>query len=207
MDPAFEQRLKAIFDEFDDDGGGEIDTEELGKVMEKLGQHCTEAELHVRALPPPLTSCAFSLCTDSSAGPPRSSRLRRCSAAPPRAGPLTQLVSAGRAQDMVNEVDLDGNGTIEFDEFLEMMASTKDSSTSFENEIVRAFATFDTDDSGYVSVEQLRAVITNLGEKLEEKEIQQVVSCCKEKGWVDERGRISYRDFVLNEMQDTEGVD
>ena len=25
-------------------------------------------------------------------------------------------------------------------------------------------------------------------------------SCCKEKGWVDERGRISYRDFVLNEM-------
>ena len=60
MDPAFEQRLKAIFDEFDDDGGGEIDTEELGKVMEKLGQHCTEAELHVRALPPPLTSCAFS---------------------------------------------------------------------------------------------------------------------------------------------------
>ena len=85
---------------------------------------------------------------------------------------------------MVNEVDLDGNGTIEFDEFLEMMASTKDSSTSFENEIVRAFATFDTDDSGYVSVEQLRAVVTNLGEKLEEKEIQQVVSCCKEKGWV-----------------------
>ena len=26
MDPAFEARLKAIFDEFDDDGGGEIDT-------------------------------------------------------------------------------------------------------------------------------------------------------------------------------------
>ena len=47
MDPAFEARLKAIFDEFDDDGGGEIDTEELGQVMEKLGQHCTEAELHV----------------------------------------------------------------------------------------------------------------------------------------------------------------
>lgn len=51
-DPAFELRLKAIFDEFDDDGGGEIDTEELGQVMEKLGQHCTEAELHVGARPP-----------------------------------------------------------------------------------------------------------------------------------------------------------
>ena len=207
MDPAFEQRLKAIFDEFDDDGGGEIDTEELGKVMEKLGQHCTEAELHVRRQPSRLPSRAAHsrVCTDSSAGPPRSSRLCRCPAAPATA--CRAADPAGCAQDMVNEVDLDGNGTIEFDEFLEMMASTKDSSTSFENEIVRAFATFDTDDSGYVSVEQLRAVVTNLGEKLEEKEIQQVVSCCKEKGWVDERGRISYRDFVLNEMQDTEGVD
>ena len=58
MDPAFEQRLKAIFDEFDDDGGGEIDTEELGKVMEKLGQHCTEAELHVRRQPASLPSRA-----------------------------------------------------------------------------------------------------------------------------------------------------
>ena len=48
IDPAFKQRLKAIFDEFDEDGGGDIDTEELGKVMEQLGQHCTEAELHVR---------------------------------------------------------------------------------------------------------------------------------------------------------------
>jgi Ca2+-binding EF-hand superfamily protein len=48
VDPAFRDRLKAIFDEFDDDGGGDIDTEELGKVMEQLGQHCTEAELHVR---------------------------------------------------------------------------------------------------------------------------------------------------------------
>eukprot|EP01046_Picozoa_sp_COSAG06_P046665 COSAG06_NODE_6645_length_2841_cov_3.562728_2_plen_96_part_00 len=57
MDPAFEARLKAIFDEFDDDGGGEIDTEELGQVMEKLGQHCTEAELHVR----PLSASVLSL--------------------------------------------------------------------------------------------------------------------------------------------------
>ena len=52
IDPAFRERLKAIFDEFDDDGGGDIDTEELGEVMEQLGQHCTEAELHVRTNAP-----------------------------------------------------------------------------------------------------------------------------------------------------------
>ena len=47
MDPAFEQRLKAIFDEFDDDGGGEIDTEELGKVMRTFGWDPKEEELKV----------------------------------------------------------------------------------------------------------------------------------------------------------------
>ena len=201
MDPAFEARLKAIFDEFDDDGGGEIDTEELGQVMEKLGQHCTEAELHVRLLsasvlplhPRPLTP---------SPRPPRPIAAPRLSA--PRA---SRWLIASSAQDMVNEVDLDGNGTIEFDEFLQMMTSTQDNSTSFENEIIGAFATFDSDDSGYVSEEQLKKVVTNLGERLEDDEVAAVIACCKEKGWVDERGRISYRDFVLNEMQDTEGVD
>ena len=35
VDPAFRERLKAIFDEFDEDGGGTIDTAELGLVMER----------------------------------------------------------------------------------------------------------------------------------------------------------------------------
>ena len=37
-----------VFESFDSDGGGEIDPEELGLVMEALGQKCTTAELHVR---------------------------------------------------------------------------------------------------------------------------------------------------------------
>ena len=108
---------------------------------------------------------------------------------------------------MVNEVDMDGNGSINFEEFLGMMTATQDKGTSFESEIIGAFATFDADDSGYVSEEQLRAVVTNLGERLDDDEVAAVIACCKEKGWVDERGRISYRDFVLNEMQDSSGRD
>jgi|EP01043_Picozoa_sp_COSAG02_P054866 Ca2+-binding EF-hand superfamily protein len=108
---------------------------------------------------------------------------------------------------MVNEVDMDGNGSIDFEEFLGMMTATQDNSSSFESEIIGAFATFDADDSGYISEEQLKSVVTNLGERLEDDELAAVIDTCKEKGWVDERGRISYRDFVLNEMQDSNGVD
>lgn len=105
-------------------------------------------------------------------------------------------------------MDTDGDGTIDFEEFLGMMTSTQeDKSTSFTDEIIGAFATFDSDDSGYVSEEQLRQIVTNLGEKLDDDEIASVIARCKEKLWLDERGRISYRDFILNEMQDTNGVD
>lgn len=41
-------------------------------------------------------------------------------------------------QDMVNEVDQDGNGTIEFKEFLEMM-SKKLKSTDKDHELREAF--------------------------------------------------------------------
>lgn len=56
VDPAFRARLKTIFDKFDEDQGGDIDTMELGKVMQQLGQNCTEAELHVRTHAAPLTA-------------------------------------------------------------------------------------------------------------------------------------------------------
>ena len=69
-----------------------------------------------------------------------------------------------------------------------MMTATQDNST-FESEIIGAFATFDADDSGYISEEQLKAVVTNLGERLDDDEIAAVIATCKEKGWVDERGQ------------------
>ena len=37
-DPAFAEKLRQIFDRYDDDGSGEIDAEELGQIFEALGQ-------------------------------------------------------------------------------------------------------------------------------------------------------------------------
>ena len=44
-DPAFEEKLRQIFDRYDDDGSGEIDAEELGQIFAALGQPMEEAEL------------------------------------------------------------------------------------------------------------------------------------------------------------------
>ena len=51
---------------------------------------------------------------------------------------------------MINEVDADGNGTIDFPEFLVMMAR-KMKDTDSEEEIKEAFRVFDKDGNGYIS--------------------------------------------------------
>ena len=65
-------------------------------------------------------------------------------------------------QDMINEVDADGNGIIDFPEFLTMMAR-KIHNRDSEEEIKEAFKVFDKDGNGYISAAELRHVMTNLG--------------------------------------------
>ena len=76
---------------------------------------------------------------------------------------LGQNPTEAELQDMINEVDADGNGTIDFPEFLTMMAR-KMRDTDSEEEIKEAFKVFDKDGNGYISAAELRHVMTNLGE-------------------------------------------
>jgi Ca2+-binding EF-hand superfamily protein len=78
---------------------------------------------------------------------------------------LGQNPTEAELQDMINEVDADGNGTIDFPEFLTMMAR-KMKDTDSEEEIKEAFKVFDKDGNGYISAAELRHVMTNLGEHL-----------------------------------------
>lgn len=75
---------------------------------------------------------------------------------------LGQNPTETELQDMINEVDADGNGTIDFPEFLTMMAR-KMHDTDSEEEIKEAFKVFDKDGNGYISAAELRHVMTNLG--------------------------------------------
>jgi len=75
---------------------------------------------------------------------------------------LGQNPSQAELEDMINEVDADGNGTIDFPEFLTMMAR-KMRDTDSEEEIKEAFKVFDKDGNGYISAAELRHVMTNLG--------------------------------------------
>jgi len=104
---------------------------------------------------------------------------------------LGQNPTEAELKDMINEVDADGNGTIDFPEFLTMMAR-KMRATDSEEEIKEAFKVFDKGGNGYISAAELRQVMTSLGEKLTEKEVDEMIR----EADIDGDGQINYDEFV-----------
>ena len=78
-------------------------------------------------------------------------------------------------QDMINEVDADGNGTLEFDEFCQLMARQMLDSNQQEEELKQRFAMFDKDGNGTIDRDELRDVMQQLGEKLSEEDIEEMI--------------------------------
>merc|ERR1712190_159161 len=87
---------------------------------------------------------------------------------------LGQNPTEAELQDMINEVDADGNGTIDFPEFLSLMAR-KMKDTDTEEELIEAFKVFDRDGSGLISAAELRHVMSNLGEKITDEEMDEMI--------------------------------
>merc|ERR1711997_111608 len=105
---------------------------------------------------------------------------------------LGQNPSEAEIQDMVNQVDKDGTGMIDFPEFLSMM-SLKQESENAEDEVREAFQVFDGDGNGFINRQELACVMGNLGETLTQEEIQGMI----DQADIDGDGCINYEEFYL----------
>ncbi|BFF88805.1 calmodulin-related protein 97A-like [Drosophila madeirensis] len=104
---------------------------------------------------------------------------------------LGQNPTEAELQDLVNEVDIDGNGEIDFNEFCSMM-SKQMRETDTEEEMREAFKIFDRDLDGFISPAELRFVMINLGEKVTDEEIDEMIR----EADFDGDGLINYEEFV-----------
>ena len=104
---------------------------------------------------------------------------------------LGQNPTEAELHDMINEVDNDGSGTIDFAEFLSLM-SKKMKDADSEEELMEAFKVFDKDGNGFISSVELRHVMTNLGEKLTDDEVDEMIR----EADVDGDGQVNYDEFV-----------
>merc|ERR1711935_166304 len=76
---------------------------------------------------------------------------------------------------MISDIDNDGNGSIEFQEFLEMMTGKMGEKDTRED-IEKVFKLFDDDNTGKISLRNLRRVAQELGENIDEEELQDMIN-------------------------------
>lgn len=75
---------------------------------------------------------------------------------------------------MIGEVDREGKGVIQFADFLELMTG-KISERDPREEILKAFRLFDDDSTGKVSLKNLKRVARELGETMNDDELQEMI--------------------------------
>merc|ERR1712167_95901 len=91
---------------------------------------------------------------------------------------------------LMEEVDKDKSGTIEFEEFIDLMARTNKTHEQMEEEIKNAFLTFDADGSGFIDREELVNVLTTMGDPVDEETINGMIA----EADLDGDGKINYAE-------------
>jgi len=97
----------------------------------------------------------------------------------------------GELQDLIGVIDQDDNGCISFDEFVWLMQQDNHDE-DIEDEIRDAFRVFDREGHGYISVVDLKDVLTLMGERLTLEECEELL----DEADIDRDGNIFYDEFI-----------
>ena len=104
---------------------------------------------------------------------------------------LGQNLSEAEIKEMIDIVDEDKNGTIDFQEFLHLMAR-KMKIIGKEEELLDAFNILDRDGSGKISKYELRYIIMSTDSKIKGDDIEDIIKTVG----TDEEGKIDLQDFI-----------
>jgi calmodulin len=96
-------------------------------------------------------------------------------------------------QSIIHEIDYDGNGTISFEEFVDMMYRRRGTfKNEDDTEIIALFRAFDKDNNGLITAEEMREAFAKFNEDFSEEEIEEMIKDAD----VDGDGLINYEEFV-----------
>lgn len=93
-------------------------------------------------------------------------------------------------QAMIKRVDVNGDGEIDFEEFLVMMKMNQQFNDP-DKDFRDAFKTMDTDGDGTISKKELSDLFIKLGQKLSDEEIQSMMDVVD----TDKSGAIDFEEF------------
>lgn len=103
---------------------------------------------------------------------------------------LNQDPSEQELNEMIAEVDIDGNGNINFQEYLSLMARRMRDG-DLEKEMQQVFRLFDRDGNGLIGASELKALMIGIGEKITDEEVEDMIREADKDG----DRFISYQEF------------
>lgn len=110
--------------------------------------------------------------------------------------PVLRSIGQNPSEDeilsLVIEYDVNGDGTIDFDEFVEMMTKQNLENVDQTAEIKEAFKMFDRDGNGYIDMKELRMVITRIGQPLTAEDADELMKDAD----LDGNGKLDYNEFA-----------
>lgn len=92
---------------------------------------------------------------------------------------------------MIQVVDINKNGCVDYDEFIQMMTKTQLKPLSQEEELRKTFNIFDIDGNGFISHDEIKKTMTHLGENISDEEVRDMIKAADKNG----DGKIDINEF------------
>ncbi|RNA25662.1 calmodulin 12 [Brachionus plicatilis] len=92
---------------------------------------------------------------------------------------------------MIQVVDKNQNGYVDYDEFIQMMTQTNIKPQNAEDEVKKTFDIFDIDGNGYISADEIKKTMQNIGENLTDDEVKDMIKAADKNG----DGKIDITEF------------
>jgi Ca2+-binding protein (EF-Hand superfamily) len=105
---------------------------------------------------------------------------------------LGDPVSERDVRECILEVDLNGDGYVDFEEFVNMMTKKPVDEIEMMMELRKTFRLFDKNGDGQISVQELRESLWSLGEEISEEEAREMI----QEADVDGDGYINFEEFA-----------
>ena len=93
--------------------------------------------------------------------------------------------------ELLQEIDLEVNGEINFEKFVSMV-NRREYDVDTEEELLNAFKTFDKEGNGLINLNELKHVMLKVGKNLSESEIDEMLKDAD----IDMDGFINFEEFI-----------
>ena len=100
-------------------------------------------------------------------------------------------ISDEEIKEIMTEIELEGNGEINYDEFISIL-NKREKDVDNEEELLKAFKVFDKEGNGLININELKHIMLTVGNNLSESEINDMLT----EADTDMDGYINYEEFI-----------